>query len=91
MSSSDNKHLIFVYGSLLKDLHNHPLLVKNNATFFSKGITTDKFYLCGFIEGNYPFLTAKALNEEQLNCQVMVEMYYVRYLSFTYLFFIIIY
>jgi gamma-glutamylcyclotransferase (GGCT)/AIG2-like uncharacterized protein YtfP len=87
--SSDNKHLVFVYGSLLKDLHNHPLLVNNNATFFSKGITTNKYYLGGFAEGNYPFLTANALVEEQLNCQVMGEMYYVRlnFLLFLYYFF----
>ncbi len=72
--------LVFVYGSLLKDLSNHHIFFRaGTAKFISRGMTleTGRFYLTARGDLEYPYMTEDPFDESQNPRRVFGEIYEV--------------
>lgn len=73
MKTTTEMHLVFVYGTLKRGLHNHRWLADNGAEFLGEAITRDPHRL--FVDG-LPFLV-EGPGEHQPGARVRGELYKV--------------
>ncbi len=54
---------VFVYGSLKRGFHNHPLLANHPGTkFLGEATTSERYRMVGYSSGTYPYLVRESIN-----------------------------
>lgn len=70
------KHLVFVYGSLLRGLHNHHVISSPSTRLIGKARTSQCYYMIAY-SSHYPFLLLNPLREGHIAQQAVGEVYEV--------------